>query len=403
MADNIYDKKVGDTLTKEQMVQAAVGTTSAIDVPADATAAEEADYEAYNGGALFYPIDLNGRNHVGIIRFSARKLPPIEYAELTTDLAGWIQKTTAAGLEAVGATATSDLVSSIGKSEDEIAEENRQKDDKEAAKNTINKDAADFKKSYNSGATRTLDILSEGDPVGSTTLYMPKDLRFYDAMNYSTSDLGIIGGTVEAAMMSKRGSSFGAAAMGGISTELSMLMGGGSGAARNAATLGVLRAAKAIKSGIGDIGGALGSSIAGATSAARVTSNPNTRNIFESIQMRNFSFTFKLIATSQKEANEITNIIKFFRSNMYPASFSMAGSNIPLGYIFPNIFDIEIQYNNKTVGTKILPSYLRDLNVSYNGTGQGLHADGNVVETDITLTFGEAFNLDRQLIVRGGY
>jgi hypothetical protein len=400
MADNIYDVKVGDTLTKEQIYEAAGGTKSAGDVPAEAAAAETADYEAYDGGALFYPIDLNGRNHVGIIRFSARKLPPIEYAELTTDLAGWIQKTTAAGLEAVGATATSDLVSSIGKSEDEIAEENRQKDDKEAAKNTINKDAADFKKSY-SGAARTLDVLSAGDPVGSTTLYMPKDLRFYDAMNYSTSDLGIIGGTVEAAM--RGGSSFGAAAMGGISTELSMLMSGGSGTARNAATLGVLRAAKAIKSGIGDIGGALGSSIAGATSAARVTSNPNTRNIFESIQMRNFSFTFKLIATSQKEANEITNIIKFFRSNMYPASFSMAGSNIPLGYIFPNIFDIEIQYNNKTVGTKILPSYLRDLNVSYNGTGQGLHADGNVVETDITLTFGEAFNLDRQLIVRGGY
>lgn len=133
------------------------------------------------------------------------------------------------------------------------------------------------------------------------------------------------------------------------------------------------------------------------------TINPNTINLFKSVALREFSFTFKLIASSAKEAEEIDGIIKFFRSTMYPdtINFDPNGLNVPLGYEFPDKFQIEMRYDGQQVGFKILNSVLRSVNIIMNQQSMSWHKDGKPSEVDLTLNFGEERTLNRNDILQG--
>ena len=57
-----------------------------------------------------------------------------------------------------------------------------------------------------------------------------------------------------------------------------------------------------------------GTGIAGAIeSTSKITTNPNVRALFKNVPLRNFSFTFQLVPTSQQEARMVEDIIKIFR------------------------------------------------------------------------------------------
>ena len=151
---------------------------------------------------------------------------------------------------------------------------------------------------------------------------------------------------------------------------------------------------------------ALPDEIAGAfKSAAGVTSNPNTRVLFKSVGLREFAFAFKFIATSPKEATEIKEIIKLFRTELYPENINLpvAGSNISIGYRFPNKFQIEVEYNGEEIATKIKPCYLRDVGVTYNNTAMAMHSDGNFSEVEMTLSFQETRTLNRKDVEEDGF
>ena len=66
--------------------------------------------------------------------------------------------------------------------------------------------------------------------------------------------------------------------------------------------------------------------------------NPNLEMLFNSPQLRNFTFTFKLSPRDASEANQVKKIIRFFKQGM---SVKTSDSNVFLKT--PNVFDINYQ------------------------------------------------------------
>jgi hypothetical protein len=146
--------------------------------------------------------------------------------------------------------------------------------------------------------------------------------------------------------------------------------------------------------------------VAGAfRSAGGVTTNPNTRVLFKSVGLREFSFAFKFLATSAREAEEIKEIIKLFRTELYPDTINIpvGTSEISIGYRFPNKFQITVEYDGEEIATRIKPCFLRDVSVTYNNTSMSMHEDGNFTEIEMSLSFQETRTLSRKDVEEEGF
>ena len=236
----------------------------------------------------------------------------------------------------------------------------------------------------------------KGGPKGSATLYLPQAVQITNGAAYSNVDLGILGAGGAAAMA--EGANLLPALMSGVGESAQSIIDAITGRAANSpelARLAVNRAAKFLP----------GDAIKGAVSSAtRVSVNPNTRALFKSVPLREFTFTFKLLPTSKKETQSIKDIIKFFRKNLYPEVITMGDINA--GYKFPDVFQIDLKYQNKKqrLATKILPSYIRSFSATYNASGMGFLEGGDFTEVDITMAFIESGTLHRALIeLEDGY
>tara|TARA_R110000822_G_scaffold274234_2_gene396614 strand:- start:624 stop:1616 length:993 start_codon:yes stop_codon:yes gene_type:complete len=233
------------------------------------------------------------------------------------------------------------------------------------------------------------------DYTKGVKLYLPVAFVVNDNMNYEQLNLGAIGAIAESGMKAGQGA-VNALARGAGQAASSMIgLITGSTTDQRGARLAAVRLAQAAP--IGEVGAnAVGSALG-------VTVNPNTRALFRSVGLREFSFTFQLIASSAKEADQIEDIVKFFREEMYPSTINVPGGlNVPVGYEFPNKFEIVIDYNGNRVGTRILPSFLRNAQVTYNPNNMGYHRDGKPSEVTMTLSFGESRTLTKSDI-RAGY
>ena len=218
------------------------------------------------------------------------------------------------------------------------------------------------------------------------TLYLPQAIVINEGIEYDNVSLGALGGVSEALI--NRGSNVVGAIKGAVTEAVSGftdLIVGGTGADQPAARLAAVRLAERIP-------GETAANVARSTT--RVAVNPNRRTLFRAVTIREFSFTFKMIANSPREAQEIENIIQFFRYELYPDLIE--GLEI-VGYQFPRLFDIRLSYNNVELpGTKINPCYLRNLNVTYNPSSMGWHVDGKPSEVDMTMTFVEERTLSKK-------
>ena len=233
--------------------------------------------------------------------------------------------------------------------------------------------------------------------TGSATLYLPTSIQINDGIGYDNINLGVIGEATRTILTD--GKAAGNAITQAIGMAANSYVDFFKGTAESpAASLAAQRAGQAL----GSVGIGGGSEIAGAIgNVTGVTINPNTRTTLRSVSIRNFSFQFKLIPRSKKEADEITRIIKFFRSEMYPESFAVRGVNV--GYNFPNKFEILLNYKNKQVATKILPSYLQSFQAVYNPNSMSFTNTGDFPEVDISMTFVEERTLNKQDIVYEGF
>jgi hypothetical protein len=224
-------------------------------------------------------------------------------------------------------------------------------------------------------------------------LYLPPNINFRDGISYSdTTNLGAIGASVQGSVES--GSSLGKAAFDAFKTSSKGLIDGMvDGMKDEAGAVAAVRVANRFSS-FEKTNAALGA-------ATRVAMNPNVRTQFQSVPVRSFAFQFKMIPNSATEVKQIEAIIKRFRTVMYPDE--IGADAISLGYRFPDPFEIKMFYNNSEVFTRILPSYLRDINVTYNTSGMGFHEDGGFTDVDVSLTFTESRPLNKDDVVRGGY
>ena len=217
-------------------------------------------------------------------------------------------------------------------------------------------------------------------------------LSFRDNVTYENFDLGSTGATMEA------GLGFASSMVKGLGSFVSNLTSGDNSDLAKLA--GVQLASQA---------GSFGAEAQAAGKlAGGVTLNPNSRILFKQPNIRDFAFTFKMIAKSKDEARVISEIIKLLRTELYPDEITAdigAPNPISLGYKFPNKFNIVFEYDGRQIPglAKIKPCYLRDVSTTYNASQMAMHSDGNFMEVDMTLSFQETKALVRKDVSEGGF
>ena len=443
MAENIYDVKVGDRLTPEQIVEAAGGNrdprplgNETITI-AESKVSDTQNQEAIDGSEesieesrdFKYPLTLS-RSYPARIVFTAVKVEGADVAEQIGELFGSLKE---------GSEGITEFISNIPDRFREVFAEvteddpsiyrvrdavsGRQQESTTASVGDEKSSGTEsLKKSRVGSNFQTFENKGPGDAVGSVTLPLQRDLRYSDLAQYETANLGAFGGALEAGLQgqnpfdgatsnSQQITSTGAAlAAQALARGAGEMLGGTIGAGANAISkMGQGKTALLTKGiGTASIVGAvaLRNSLSGlgpaVKSATRITSAPNQRTLFQQVGIRTFVFTFKMIANNRAEAQEVKNIVKFFRQELYPEKILVGESGIPLAYKFPNMFEIDIKNRyGDNPAFKIQRCYLRDVQTSFNSTATGMHQDGNFVEADISLSFQEITALHKQQIRDG--
>ena len=136
-------------------------------------------------------------------------------------------------------------------------------------------------------------------------LYLPSSIQFQDRVEYSNVDLGIVGAAAARGLESGVSGSQILKAIGGVAFPdfQSIQDAFNNGLQQEGAQVAALRLAGNISSGVQ---GAI-------ETTTGIALNPNRRSTLKGVGLRQFRFAFKLIPTSEQEANEIEAIIKFFR------------------------------------------------------------------------------------------
>lgn len=340
---------------------------------------------------LKYPLTIS-KSYPARIIFKAVKLEGVDIAEKVGDL---YKKGTGAFSELLG-----DIVGSFNPNQEattsSVADDKVTSEKKEEIQQSENTNSSYFQSFENKGPGRI---------VGTVTLPLMRDLRYSDLAQYETANLGMVGGALEGSLQGQ--SPFSGALSNGQLTSTASALAASVVAKGVGDTIGA-----AIGSTFGTAGAIVGASALGGTleglspavrSASRIASAPNQRTLFQQVGIRNFAFAFKMVANNYAEAEEVRNIVRFFRRELYPEKINLGESGVPLAYKFPNVFEIDIKNKwGDNPAFKIQRCYLRDVQTSFNSTASGMHFDGNFVEVDISLSFQEIVTLDKEKI-RDGY
>ena len=263
---------------------------------------------------------------------------------------------------------------------------------KETEKNTA---TADEQADFSGNDVALTDIKPrkfKGDPKGAVSLYLPSSLQFADGIEYSNTAIGARGALAEQVIANSGSFNSGLLATLGDLPLLDIMKNGATGPAGQLALQRVLG-----KTPI--VGGENLQNVAALTSG--LTLNPNSRSLLRGVNTRTFRFTFNLIPTSVDESRSIRNIIKFFRSAMYPDDIG-GKQGATIGYKFPHKFIIKMRYKKKTVATGILPCFLENFETNYNPNTMGMMSDGSFPEINISMGFREERTL-RKKDIDGGY
>lgn len=220
-------------------------------------------------------------------------------------------------------------------------------------------------------------------PTGeSCLLYLPPSIQIADGVNLENVDLNVFGAGLEKGLSAGTGG-VGDAIASGLNAGISSL----TDAFKGNLNSDVARAAAS------RVAGGFGGATAGAVSSAlKTTPNPNTRAIFKSVNLREFTFDFRMLPKTYQEAEEIRRIVHFFRRNLYPQTINMAGTDIPIAYKFPNKFQVNVLYNGKEISNdiKFEKMYIRNINTNYNPSQQSFYKGGHFQETNLTVSFIES-------------
>ena len=252
---------------------------------------------------------------------------------------------------------------------------------------------------------KSYENVSEGTPMGSVMFPLSRGLKYTDGVTYNVVDVGILGaaGDIGSASMDD----------GRLSGAAKSLAINAMGKALPAATVSLVGAALG-KLGGGAGAGALVAGVAGgnasaatgaiAQAATRVATAPNERTLFERVKMRSFGFGFTMIARDVDESREIKNILKFFRSEVYPEAITIVDGGAPFAYEFPNVFQIDIKNRDgSNPGFNIQRCYLENVDTTFNGTSSGMYNGNEFVEVQVMLQFREISAMHKGKVSKGGF
>jgi len=230
------------------------------------------------------------------------------------------------------------------------------------------------------------------NPTGeSATLYVPAGYSVSDSIRYETAEGGLIGYVIDRF------------ADGSI-TDISP------GEIADIAKQNIAGVSATIAGGAAAVGGNLGSgaltglltsSALGGEIQNRVsrregkTQNPREYMMFQSPEMRSFSFNFSMIPQSETEANDAIRIVRFFRRASYP-ELSANG----FAYLFPDLFKISFGNNDSMI--RIPEVACTGVEVTYNSNTQSFFTRGNIpVQIDLGVSFQELKAITRDDIDEG--
>jgi len=226
----------------------------------------------------------------------------------------------------------------------------------------------------------------EGQPA-SIFLPCPGGISISDGASYNTINLGTYSAMAKAATAVKdavKGAVKDGDAGGGVSGLLNKIMSGSS-------------MSEAYRLGVSALpGGSLG---ALADYGAGAVTNPRTNTAFTGNAMRNFSFTFKLIATSAAESITARDIHSVFRQMVY------AKETTSLSLAYPPLWTIKFMSGNQGEKKenpfipKIHRCYLTSVSSTFNATSNTWRKDQAPLEIDIALSFQEMKILTQDDIV----
>ena len=121
--------------------------------------------------------------------------------------------------------------------------------------------------------------------------------------------------------------------------------------------------------------------------------NSNVELLFNSVMMRQgFSFSFDFVPRSEKESDQVKEIIRFFKTNMSAKKGLVKGAGAGLFIKSPNVFKVEYMSGNKEHPflNKIKMSALTAMSIDYTGSGTyATYPDATPVHMKMTLSFSE--------------
>ena len=119
--------------------------------------------------------------------------------------------------------------------------------------------------------------------------------------------------------------------------------------------------------------------------------NPNMELLFNGPTLRSFQFSFKFTPRSQREAEEVKQIINTFKRNMAPQTVTSGGSQ-NLFIKTPNIFELTYKQGNQPHSFlhKFKQCFLENVSVNYTGEGTyATYGDGAPISMVMNLQFKE--------------
>lgn len=154
-----------------------------------------------------------------------------------------------------------------------------------------------------------------------------------------------------------------------------------------------------VMAGVADKVGVTGAKAAKNIAKGTVTNN-RQELMFNGIEKRSFSFDFKMVPKSEKESENIRNIVDLFRFHAMPEFFE--GSERTL--VSPSTFDIKYMHKNgeHEFLNRISTCVLESIDVKYGGDRTQFFVNNAPSQTEISLAFKELELITKERI-RDGY
>lgn len=217
--------------------------------------------------------------------------------------------------------------------------------------------------------------------LGHIRLYLPAQLNVAHKTNYGEAEIGL---GVASFLAARKG-------LAGMDRTLAGIKAAGIGAFKQ-----VLQSGKQTVVNAAETAGATGAKAAFAIITGE-TQNNRTEMKFEGIDRRTFSYSFRLLPRSSKEAETVKNIVDVFRMQSLPEVSKRDGLGRTL--TAPSTFDIE--YHPQEHLHMISTCVLESVNVKYGGERPQFFEDNYPVETQLDLQFKELEIITKERVMAG--